>query len=249
MFQRTDFSSWEDNALLFKKAFDWSSSENADGQGRIDFFAANAGTDDKESVFAQFDLNAEPTKPNMTTIEVDLLSVLYGLKLFIYYARKTRAQLSQPTSFKPAMVITASAVGLYQFPVNPQYCAAKHGLVGLTRSVGPRLLAVDNLSVNAILPGFVATGLTPHWMVAQIPDEHVTPMSTILMAHNDLMKEETVDGKVERKTGQCVEACQDKLYYRKPVEYSSESMRWRLEDDANGGLWMKGPQPKGEEKD
>jgi 15-hydroxyprostaglandin dehydrogenase (NAD) len=121
------------------------------GKGGV-FFAANARTDDKEFVFAQLDLNAEPTKPNKTTIEVDLLSVFYGLELFIHYARTTRAQLSQPTSFKPAMVITASAVGWYQFPVNPQYCAAKHGLVGLTRSVGPRLLAVDSLSVIAICP-------------------------------------------------------------------------------------------------
>jgi hypothetical protein len=55
-------------------------------------------------------------------------------------------------------------------------------------------------------------------MVAQVPDEHITPISTILIAHDDFMKEATVDGKVEKRAGQCVEDCQDKLYYRKPVE-------------------------------
>ncbi len=193
MFQRTDVSSWEDNARLFKRAFEWISGEGAEGKRRVDFFAANAGIREKESVFAQFDLEAEPAKPDLAAIEIDL-SAFYRLKLFIHYARKTRAHLPPLASFAPAMVITASAVGLHQFPVSVQYCAAKHGLVGLTRSVGPRLLAENNLSVNAIIPGLVVTELPPPWMIAQCPQEYVTPVSSILEAYDDLMKEETVKG-------------------------------------------------------
>lgn len=235
-FHRTDVSSWEDNALLFKSSFEWSCGEDANEKGRIDFFAANAGIADKESVFAQFDLETEPAKPNLAAIEVDLLAAFYGLKLFIHYARKTRAHLSPSSSFTPAMVITASSVGLYQWSLNPQYCAAKYGAVGLTRSVGPRLLAEDNLSVNAILPGLVDTGITPPWLIAECPPEYITPMSTILEAYDDLMKEETVDGRVERKTGQCVEASQDKLFYRKPVEYPTFGMRWLVDDNVDEGF-------------
>jgi 15-hydroxyprostaglandin dehydrogenase (NAD) len=229
MFQRTDVSSWEDNANLFEKAFEWSSSHDAKGEGRIDFFAANAGTGNRESVFAHFDLNADPVKPDLKTLEVDLVSVFHGLKLFIHYARKTRAQLPSSVSFTPSMVITASAVGLYPMPSDPQYCAAKHGLVGLTRSVGPRLLAEDNLSVNAICPGLVATGLPPPDLLANCPKEYFTPMSTILRAHDDLMKEEIIEGKPQRKSGQSLEDVEDQLFYRKPVEYTLESTRWLLE--------------------
>jgi 15-hydroxyprostaglandin dehydrogenase (NAD) len=236
MFQRTDVSSWEDNAIAFKRAFEWSDGEDGQGMGKIDFFAANAGIEDKESVFAQFDLGAEPIKPNLATIEVDFLSALYGLKLFIHYARKTRTQLPPSASFTPAMIITASSAGLYKFPVNPQYCAAKYGLVGLTRSVGSRLLAEDNLSVNAILPGLVATQFPSAWLIAQCPPEYITPMSTILKAFDDLMKEEMVDGKVIRKTGQCLEAAEDKLFYREPVEFKTAGLRWLLDDDVDGGL-------------
>jgi 15-hydroxyprostaglandin dehydrogenase (NAD) len=248
MFQRTDVSSWEDNALLFKSAFEWSSGAEAGGKGRIDFLAANAGTDDKEFVYSQFDLEAEPAKPNLTTIDVNLLSAFYGLKLFIHYARKTGAHLPPSASFKPAMVITASSVGLYQFPLYPQYCAAKYGLVGLTRSVGRKLLADDNISVNAILPGLVATGLPAPWMITRCPPEYMTPMSTILRAYDDLMEEEVVDGKLNRKTAQCLEATEDKLYYRQPVEYPTDSQRWLMEDDTSGGFIMNESQPQAEQQ-
>lgn len=236
MFHRTDVSSWEDNSVLFKRAFAWSAAEDAEQKGRIDFFAANAGISDKESIFAPFDLEVEPSKPDVTTTEVDLLSVLYGLKLFVYYARKTRAQLPPTASFEPAMVITASAAGLYPYPISPQYCAAKHGLVGLTRSVGRRLLAQDSISVNAILPGLVATSLPPPWLLTNCPQEYLTPMSTILRAYDDLMKEETVGGRPSRKTGKCLEASQDGIYYREPVEFPSEGQRWMLDE---GGFMEK----------
>ena len=190
-------------------------------------------------MFAHFDLEAEPVKPNVASIEVNLLSAVYGLKLFIHYARRTQSSLPPPVSFTPAMVITSSSAGLYQFPGNPQYCASKYGLVGLTRSVGPRLLAEDNLTVNAILPGMVVTGLTPPWLIAHIPQEYLTPMGTILRAFDDLIKEETVDGKLQRKTGRCLEASEDKLFYREPVEYPSDGQRWLFDGVVNGGLFRK----------
>lgn len=230
IFQQTDVSSWEDNATLFKRAFEWSLGEGPDGNGRIDFFAANAGVVDQESVYAHFDLKAEPVKPNVAAIEVNLLAAFYGLKLFIHYARRTQTCPPQSVPFNPAMVITSSSAGLYKFPSSPQYSAAKHGLVGLTRSVGSKLLAEDNLTVNAILPGIVVTGLTPPWFVAQVPQERLTPMRTILRAFDDLIKEETVDGKLQRKTGQCLEAAEDNLFYREPVEFASDGQRWIFEE-------------------
>lgn len=250
-FQLTDVSSWEDNAALFKTAFEWSSSnEDGSSKGRIDFLAANAGITDTEVVYEPFDLDAEPVKPDLKTIEVDLLASFYGLKLFIHYARKTRQHLSpaESTDFTPGMIITASTAGLYPFSSSPQYCAAKHGLIGLTRSVGPRLLAEDGLSVNAILPGLVATGLLPPWMITQCPPTYLTPMSTVLEAYDDLMREEVVveveggERSRRRKTGLCLEVVQDKLFYREPVEYSCEALRWLMDEKLDGGFMMKGPQ-------
>jgi 15-hydroxyprostaglandin dehydrogenase (NAD) len=130
LFLRTDVSSWTDSAAMFKTAFDWPGSDQA--SGRIDFFAANAGIADRERVVGQFDLDAEPTQPNLKCLEVNFLSVFYGLKLFIHYARKTQRSLAStaiasPHDFNPNMVITASSAALYPFSIAPQYCASKHG--------------------------------------------------------------------------------------------------------------------------
>ncbi len=226
LFHPTDVSSWSDSASMFKTAFEWP----GEGSGRIDFFAANAGIGDKEHVFGHFDLDAEPNQPNLKCLEVNLLSAFYGLKLFVHYARK--AQRSSPHQFDPNMVITASSASLYPFPFAPQYGTSKHGLLGLTRSVGPRLLQDDNIAVNCICPAFVKTALAPRGIIDSLPAERDTPMTTIMRAFDELNGE----GK-SRHTGQAVECVEKELYYRDPVPYMCEGSRWLADDEVNGGFW------------
>ena len=52
----------------------------------------------------------------------------------------------------------ASAHGLVASPFKSAYVAAKHGIVGLTKTLGLEL-AEDNITVNAICPGYVKTPL------------------------------------------------------------------------------------------
>jgi Enoyl-(Acyl carrier protein) reductase len=69
-------------------------------------------------------------------------------------------------------------------PVNPQYCTAKAALVAFTRCVGPVLLNKENITVNAICPAFIATGLAPKAVLEVFPKEHLAPMSTALRAYD-----------------------------------------------------------------
>jgi 15-hydroxyprostaglandin dehydrogenase (NAD) len=246
IFVQTDVTSWESQVALFKKAEEWS-------QGRIDFFAANAGIADKDSFYAPTDLEKEPQKPNMICVDVCETAVFYGLQLMIYYTRKTnqalKASSDSPAAFNPKMVITASCAGLYVFPLAPQYNAAKHAVVALARSVGPALLAMDNLAVNCICPAFVATPLMPDSMTSIWPKEYLTPYETMLRAYDELIddnggvqqdgKSDGEDGVV--KTGRSVECALDKLYYRKPVDFADESQKFLIEDAHKpDGLWMQG---------
>lgn len=113
IFEHVNVADWDANVQLFKRAWDWS--------GRLDFLAANAGIDDKEKVLARTPEGQEPSKPNLQTIDVDYVAVLYQLKLFLHYARKNATPGGK-------MVITSSAAGLYPFEACPQYASAKHAV-------------------------------------------------------------------------------------------------------------------------
>lgn len=54
------------------------------------------------------------------------------------------------------MLTVASTASLKGYPYVSGYCAAKHGVLGLTRAVSLEL-AKKNITVNAVCPGFVET--------------------------------------------------------------------------------------------
>jgi 15-hydroxyprostaglandin dehydrogenase (NAD) len=245
LFIHTDVAKWDDNANLFKKAYEWES--QGASHGRIDFFAANAGIGDKEIVGQQFDLDAEPQVPNIVCMDVCITSVIYGLKLFIHYARKTKRDL-QDSDFQPKVVITASCVGQYAFPIAPQYTAAKHACVGYTRAVGDSLLRHDGIAVNCIMPAFACTNIVPKPLAELWPKEYVTPLGTMMRAYDELIdvggkvsqdgKSDGEDGKV--KTAKSVECVIDRLFYRTPVAPADESQAFLVAEATEDGVWGKG---------
>lgn len=100
LFHKADVSVYAEQAALFQKAFTW-------GGDRLDFLAANAGIDDRQSLYETeeaLDENGVPKPLNLKTIEVDLQAVFQGIWLFKHYARKS-------PNPKGKIVITSSAAG------------------------------------------------------------------------------------------------------------------------------------------
>ncbi|KAH6679063.1 hypothetical protein B0J14DRAFT_614421 [Halenospora varia] len=208
LFIQTDVSVYAQQADLFARAFEW-------GGNRLDFFAANAGIDDKQSLYSmaeELDENNRVREMNLVTFRVDLDAVVQGIWLFKYYARRNSGKKGGK------VVITSSAAGLYPMDTNPLYTTAKHGLVGLTRACAPTFLA-EGITVNCICPAFVPTNLCPPHVLHLFPKEHITPMSTVLKAHNMFLADDNM-------TGQVVELSLDQLYFRSPPEWANDSQRW-----------------------
>ncbi|EOD46630.1 putative 15-hydroxyprostaglandin dehydrogenase (nad(+)) protein [Neofusicoccum parvum UCRNP2] len=206
LFHQADVSVYAQQAALFQKAFAW-------GGGRLDFLAANAGIDDRQSLYEteeSLDEDGIPKPLNLKTVEVDLVAVFQGVWLFKHFARKGPNPGGK-------VVITSSAAGFYPMDSNPQYCAAKHGLVGLTRSCGPVFLK-ENITVNCICPAFVPTNLCPPHMLAKFPKEHITPMTTVLKAFETFLGDDAM-------TGQTVELSIGDLFFRQQIEYPNESQK------------------------
>ena len=183
--------------------------------------AANAGIDDTQNLYVPSD---GITKPNLKTVEVDLLGPIYATYLALHYFRTNEPN----TGGK--VVITSSTAGLYGCPPQPQYGTAKFGCIGLARSMGENAaLQAENITINAICPSFVPSGLAPPEMLERtffkilelmiVMQEkfphYITPASTITKAFNMFLNDDSLSGKV----AECVI---DRIYLRDqhPVCYT-----------------------------
>jgi 3-hydroxybutyrate dehydrogenase len=89
-------------------------------------------------------------------IRIDLIAAFYTIKNVIPIMKKQKWG---------RVINIASAHALVASPFKSAYVAAKHGLIGLTKSVALEV-AQDGITVNSICPGYVKTPL----VVNQIGD-------------------------------------------------------------------------------
>ncbi|MBA2538004.1 MAG: SDR family oxidoreductase [Deltaproteobacteria bacterium] len=81
----------------------------------------------------------------------------------------TRAFLPQLTKVGGRVINISSIAGREGTPLLAAYCAAKHGIIGLTRSLAEELRTAK-VSVNAICPGSVDTAMLREGMPHARPD-------------------------------------------------------------------------------
>lgn len=72
------------------------------------------------------------------------------------------------------MIAVASTAGLKGYPYVAGYCAAKHGVIGLIKSLALEL-AQSGITVNAICPGFIETPLLERSIQTIVEKTQMTP--------------------------------------------------------------------------
>jgi len=100
-----------------------------------------------------------------TKTSAELWNEMLGVNLTGAY-HVTRAVVPQMINAARGRIVSiASVAGLKGYPYISAYCAAKHGLIGLTRALAVEL-AGKNITVNAVCPGYVETPMTEQTLAA-----------------------------------------------------------------------------------
>ncbi|ETI26513.1 hypothetical protein G647_03290 [Cladophialophora carrionii CBS 160.54] len=150
-FRKTNLTSWAEQVALFD--------ETVKKYGRIDIAHLNAGVGEIENVFVDnVDANGALVEPDFTVLKVNLIAPIVGTKLAIHHMRK------QPGG--GSIVITGSGKAFTGVGGTPMYATAKHGLLGLVRTLGPDLHRV-NVRINLMCPFWTDTGIIPPDLLAK----------------------------------------------------------------------------------
>ena len=168
---------------------------------------ANAGIVEKLDFYEKSNADLPPPI-DMSVIDINLKSVISTSHLAIHFLRKNKIPGGN-------LIITASCGGVYPINYLPMYASAKHGCVGLTRSLAKPALKLG-IRVNCICPASVSTGLLSKDEWDEIGQDH-TPVENVARVVGDILEDESY-------VGQVVELVQDRHFRRPPPEHWDQAM-------------------------
>ncbi|KAE8347735.1 hypothetical protein BDV24DRAFT_170760 [Aspergillus arachidicola] len=155
-FVTADTSSWDSLRNLFNEA--------VKTFGHIDHVFANAGIAPRTNFLDESpDNNSELAPPDLKVLNVNLIGAIYTTRLAVHHFRKFAGQHNGVAT--GSIVFTASASSFQNFGA-PDYATAKHGVLGLMRSLVGQL--PGHVRVNAIAPSWTTTGLVSAEFLASL---------------------------------------------------------------------------------
>ena len=127
-----------------------------DSFGRLDVAMNNAGIGHDPAKTADVDSHQA-----LMTVQVDLMGVFYGMKYQIPVMEAAHKETGRTAS----VLNIASLAGIGGAPTLGMYAAAKHGVVGLTKSAALEY-ARRGVRINALCPAFARTPMVQDGLLA-----------------------------------------------------------------------------------
>ncbi|KAJ5761801.1 uncharacterized protein N7511_005183 [Penicillium nucicola] len=149
-FVECDASKWEDQVRLFQEAVSFSPN------GKISYVVANCGIHQNDQVFSYAGDGNEPERPDLKTIDVNLVGTLYTVKLASHHFIKQNGQVSSSSQEDTCLILIGSGAAFLDCPRAPQYCASKWAMRGIMHSLR-RTAVYYGSRVNVISPWYVKT--------------------------------------------------------------------------------------------
>ncbi|KAL4884287.1 hypothetical protein BJY04DRAFT_215716 [Aspergillus karnatakaensis] len=174
LFLETDVTSYASTLALFKEALRV--------HGRIDHAFAIAGVEEQGSWFHPSEgIESVETPPDPLALNVNLLGTLYFARIAAVYLHQNHSD--SPEADK-SIVLVSSVAGLTESPGLPVYCASKHGIIGLMRSLRTSLPTTHKISVSAVCPWMTSTAmvndLAGAWQRAGLPVNQAGDVARII---------------------------------------------------------------------
>ena len=224
-FLTCDVSSWDSISSCFAQIYAQ--------QGRIDIVMANAGIS-QEGALLDIEPFAEPLKPSLKTIDVNLYGCIYTVKLAIHYMRRnplpttftnsaingnhTTTLTTTAAACRGQIIATASNAGIYAFPIAPIYASTKSAVINFVRSLAPSL-AQHSITLNALAPAVLETNIAPD--KALFKSMVLTPMSTLCKG---------VDEALDGRAGDVLEVHGGNVTRREVYGWVDEDSRRNVEE-------------------
>ncbi|KAF9645486.1 NAD(P)-binding protein [Thelephora ganbajun] len=167
---RCDVTTWDDQLKLFEAAIE--------AYHSVDVVVANAGVNEIGSFWKPKLENGKPTKPSLSTVNINLVGTIYTAHLALHYLDVNRTHESTLKS----IVLLGSMASWQASAQGVVYSASKHAVLGLARAMhGP--LSAKGIRVAVVHPFFTDTGL-------------MTTMNRIAVAGIPLLPIERVAGTI-----------------------------------------------------
>ncbi|MCJ1400544.1 hypothetical protein MMC11_003750 [Xylographa trunciseda] len=184
LFMKTDVSKYEDNLALFKTAHE--------KFGKVDHAMSIAGIVEQGNWFdPSLTVESVEKVPTKAVLDVNLLGVLYFARIASVYLRQNRKEGEDKS-----LTLLSSVAGFKESPGLFVYQAAKHGVLGLMRTLRPYLPVACNIRVNAICPWMTATaivaGIEEEWYKAKLPVNQPVDVAKVIM---NVTRSEGLNGK------------------------------------------------------